>query len=170
MTKEFEIRYFLEHKVLPATLYNEGVRLMAAVMGKGAKCIHDLYAKFISAIPGYPNPYTVDDFSVHSRTYIREEDRFMVTRIGMPEPSDALLCRAVYLCYGTRGGFELYVTSELLQEGGYCICGWSDDGHHMNFGDAPEDANDEMDMAADLFWRAVEYGQQKHKSVCGGQC
>lgn len=39
----------------------------------------------------------------------------------------------------------------------------------MNFGDAPEDANDEMDMAADLFWRSVEYGQTKHKSVRGGQ-
>jgi len=169
MKKEFEMRYYLEHKLLPATLYNEGKRLMATVMSKGPKCIYSLYEKFICVNLGYSNPYSVKDFSIHSRTYVRGPEKFMVIRIGMPEPEVSPLCRAIYLCYGTRGGFELYVTSEMSPDGGYCICAWDDGRNHMNFGEAPEDANDEMDMAADLFWRSVEYGQTKHKSVRGGQ-
>lgn len=51
MKKEFEMRYYLEHKLLPATLYNEGKRLMATVMSKGPTCIHALYEKFICVNP-----------------------------------------------------------------------------------------------------------------------
>ena len=38
----------------------------------------------------------------------------------------------------------------------YLICGWTDNGRHLNFGNAPDDPSDEMDLAAELFWRSIE--------------
>ena len=94
----------------------------------------------------------------------------MVLRVEMPEPEQPLLCRAVYLCYGTKGGYELYVTSELAEDGSYYICAWSDHGAHHNFGEAPADPNDEMDMAAELFWRSINYGRKtESQGLCSSQ-
>ena len=108
--------------------------------------------------------------SVNFRTYIRDNDSCIVLRVEMPEPERPLLCRAVYLCYGTKGGYELYVTSELAEDGSYYICVWSDQGAHYNFGDAPADPNDEMDMAAELFWRSIDYGRKtESQGLCSSQ-
>ena len=156
MDLNFHVRYFMEHNALPSALYNEGARLLSSFMMTGGKTMTGFYEKAASANPSYCCPYDVADFNVNFRTYIRNEDTCMVLRVEMPEPEQALLCRAVYLCYGTKGGYELYVTSELAEDGSYYLCAWSSQGAHHNFGDAPADPSDEMDMASDLFWQLIK--------------
>lgn len=157
MDLNFHARYILEHKILPGIFYDEGPRLLRKFMLDGGKVMSEYYGRIARATPGYKSPYTEADFHVFFRTYIKDAETCMVLRVEMPVPERALLCRAVYLCYGTRGGCDLYITSELTAEMDHCVCGWSDSGHHMNFGNAPTGPNDEMDMAADLFWQSVEY-------------
>lgn len=170
MALEFEARYFLEHKALPNALYNEGARLIRSfLIDRGAYMLKQ-YNRLTEITPEYECPYTDEDFKVNFRSYIRDQEMCMVLRLEMPEPEQPLLCRAVYLCYGTKGGYELYVTSEFAEDGNYYICAWNDVGCHFNFGEAPSDPSDEMDMAADLFWRSIEYVRNiESEGVCGGQ-
>lgn len=169
MDLDFHVRYFMEHKALPSNLYTEGMRLLSRFMISGGKAMLDYYAKAEESTPFECN-YNTEDFGINFRTYIRDNDSCMVLRIEMPEPERPLLCRAVYLCYGTRGGYELYVTSELAEDGTYYICAWDEQAQHFNFGDAPSDPSDEMDMAAELFWRSINHVRKtESESVCGGE-
>lgn len=155
MNLDYYARYYVEHKALPRALYTEGVRLLRSFMLEGQDAILGYYNKVSNINQMYKCPYNRADFDVNFRTYVRGEESCVVLRVEMPQPEEPLLCRAIYLCYGTRGGYELYVTSELTEMGSYCICCWTDTVCHMNFGDAPVDPNDEMDMAAELFWNSV---------------
>ena len=169
MDLEFHIRYFIEHKALPSNLYSEGARLLSRFMISGKNAVLDYYKK-ADATTSYDCPFSLGDFDVNFRTYIRDDDSCMVLRIEMPEPEQPLLCRAVYLCYGTRGGYELYVTSELAEDGSYYICAWMERGQHINFGDAPADPSDEMDMAAELFWRSIDYVRKiESEGLCSSE-
>ena len=155
MDLNFHARYILEHKILPGIFYDEGPRLLSKFMLDGGKVMGDYYGRIAQATPSYECPYDNTDFFVSFRTYIRDAENCMILRIEMPEPERPLLCRAVYLCYGTRGGYDLYATSELAADGSHCLCAWSEDGYHINFGDAHEDPDKEMDSVVDLFWQLV---------------
>ena len=169
MDLDFHVRYFIEHKALPSNLYSEGARLISRFMISGKNAVLDYYKK-ADATSSYECNYELNDFGINFRTYIRNNDSCMVLRIEMPEPERPLLCRAVYLCYGTRGGYELYVTSELAEDGSYYICAWDELAQHHNFGDAPADPSDEMDMAAELFWRSIDYVRTtESEGICGGE-
>ena len=101
MSVGFYYRYFLEHKLLPNALYNEGSRLLSTFMINKGQAMCDFYQKVTSVTPSYPIPYDRDDCTIDFRTYIRDSESCIVLRIEMPEPEKPLLCRAVYLCYGT---------------------------------------------------------------------
>ena len=52
----------------------------------------------------------------------------------------------------------------------YYICAWTDRGQHINFGDAPADPSDEMDMAAELFWRSIDYVRKiESEGLCSSE-
>lgn len=153
MDLNFHARYILEHKILPEIFYDEGPRLLSKFMLDGGKVMANYYDKIVQATPSYECPYDKTDFFVSFRTYIRDAESCMILRIEMPEPEHALLCQAIYLCYGTRGGYDLYATKERVSDGSHCLCAWSEDGYHINFGDAYEDSDKEMDSVANLFWR-----------------
>lgn len=155
MDLNFHARYILEHKILPEIFYDEGPRLLRKFMLDGGKVMSDYYGRIVSATPSYDCPYSDTDFHVVFRTYIRDAETCMILRVGMPEPERPLLCRAIYLCYGTRGGYDLYATRELAADGSHFLCAWSEDGYHINFGDSVDDPNEEMDAVADLFWQLV---------------
>lgn len=156
MDLNFHARYILEHKILPGIFYDEGPRLLCKFMLDGGKVMNNYYERIARSTPSYECPYNDTDFSVAFRTYVRNTETCMILRIEMPEPEHALLCQAIYLCYGTRGGYDLYVTTELCSDGSHYRCAWSDDGHHINFGEALDDPNEEMDAMADMFWQLTE--------------
>lgn len=166
MTPEFSVRYFLEHKVLPVAFYGDGTHLRESFLHGAENTMYQFYQHAEETEAEYICPYKESDFAVAVRSYLRDRDSCVVLRIGLPEPDTALLCRAIYLCYGADDDSAFYVTSELAENGDYYICGWSNRGKHINFGNAPDNPSDEMDLAAQIFWRMItDGGITKLKSI-----
>lgn len=155
MRREFRIRYFLEHKVLPVAFYGDGIHLRDSLLHSSTNTMYQFYEHAEETEYEYQCPYNESDFDVAIRTYIRGDNASIIIRVGMPEPEYPLLCRAVYLCYGADDSNAFYVTSELNENGGYYICGWSNRGIHINFGETATDPSDEMDLAAEIFGRMI---------------
>lgn len=154
MSIDYDVRYFLEHKALPHALYGSGVQLMASLMQEKGAAIRGFYGKAEVENPMYRCPYAEKDFFVDYLEFPQKKDSVLVIRIRMPAPEASPLCRAVYLCYGKITPKTMYFTSELSPSGVYCLCGWSSDEVHLNFGDAPDK---EFDRIAELFWELIEH-------------
>lgn len=170
MTPEFQVRYFLEHKVLPVAFYGDGDHLKKTLVHDPKNVMLQFYEHAEDVSGAYVCPYGEEDFDLSMRTYIRDDQFCIVLRMGMPEVEAPLLCRAVYLCYGSEESSAFYVTSELAENGEYFLCGWSNKGVHFNFGEAPETKNEETDQAADLFWRMIsDGGLEQFESICRRQ-
>ena len=164
-----QVRYAVEQYALPALLYSSGPMLLLRMMGtQGAEMIK-IYNSFGEKADGFSCPYTEADFTETHTVFDREDDSVLVIRIGMPQPERALQSRAVYLCYGRKGGDNLYVTSELNVDGGFFLCGRLEGEVHVNFGDAPEKAKEELDRVAALFWEFVYGEQSEDKGLCTGE-
>ena len=170
MTPEFNVRYFLEHKVLPVAFYGDGEHLKKTLLHDPKNVMLQFYEHAEDISNDYICPYGAEDFDLSLRTYIRNDQFCIVLRMGMPEVEEQLLCRAVYLCYGSDDNDAFYVTSELAENGEYFLCGWSNKGMHINFGEAPERKSEEIDQAAELFWRMItDGGLKQFESVCRRQ-
>lgn len=150
MTLEFEARYFMEHKALPQTFYNEGTRLLNTFMLRKEAGIRGFYDRVTAANPSYHCPYSDGDFSVEYKKYTAGGS-YVVLKVGMPKPEGAPLCRAVYFVFGEHGSYEQYITSELTAEGNYFLCSWLENGSHLTLGVAPDNCKDEMDAVASMF-------------------
>ena len=145
---EFDVRYFLEHKAMPRALYATGAQLMASLMQSKGAAVRGFYRKAERANPSYQCPYSDKDFSVDYQEFTNKKDSALIIRIRMPKPEISPLCRAVYLCYGKKKPENMYFTSELSPSGDYCLCGWTRDDVHLNFGDS---SAKEFDRVAELF-------------------
>ena len=155
-------RYKVEQYLLPNELYTSSPMLLYRVMGDVNSFMERLYAEAEAEYPG-----AVFD-EVH-RVYYRDDVSVLIIRIGMPAPEDALLSRAVYLCYSSKNGENLYFTSELAKTGQYYLCCRPDSEkiRHMLCDDAPEDAAQEFDMVADRYWELViDDGIKQLESIC----
>ena len=141
MPIEFDVRYFLEHKAMPRALYATGAQLMASLMQSKGAAVRGFYRK---AERARSEEHTSELQSQHHISYAS----VLIIRIRMPEPEASPLCRAVYLCYGKKTPKNMYFTSELSPSGDYCICGWTRDEVHLNFGDS---SAKEFDRVAELF-------------------
>lgn len=167
MSLEYEIRYFLEHKALPQALHTNRAQLLASLLRGRGQAMMDFYGKAEDANPEYLCPYSAEQFSVVFREYIEKHGSVIIMRVGMPEPEQSPLCRAVYVCFGGDGCEDAYFTSELAPTGQYFLCAWPSDGVHVNYGEVPVD---DFDRVADLFWEMNQDGRgAKYKSLCSGK-
>ncbi len=164
-----QVRYAVEQYALPALLYSSGPMLLLRMMGtQGAEMIK-IYNSFGEKAEGFSCPYAEADFTETHTVFDREDDSVLVIRIEMPQPEQVLQSRAVYLCYGQKGGDNLYVTSELNTDGGFFLCGRLEDDIHVNFGAAPETGKKELEKVAALFWEFVYGEQSEDKGLCTGE-
>lgn len=146
---ELYARYFLEHKAIPNAFYQNGAQLMLELMNGSGKTIRGFYSKAEAANPGYRCPYTAGQFSVSNHLCKGRNGSMLMFRIGMPEPEQSPLCRAIYLCYGKHGMVNRCYTSELSPDGAYFVCSWSESGAHANYGEA---VGKEEDFVEKLYW------------------
>ena len=168
MALEYEMRYFLEHKALPQALRYSRAQLLASLLSGRGQAMIDFYAKAESANPSYRCPYAPEQFSTSYREYINQNRSVFIMRIGMPEPEQSPLCRAVYVCFAGDGCEDAYFTSELTPDGRYFLCAWGDNDIHMNYG---EETAESFDRIAELYWEMnQDGGQAKHKSIRRGEC
>lgn len=155
-------RYVVEQYLLPDELYTSGPMLLSRMLCDVQAVMEEFYS---IAEADYPGPV----FEENHRVYYRDGASILIIRIGMPAPKDALLSRAVYLCFCDKNGENLYFTSELAETGKYFLCCRPDSQiiTHMLCCDAPQDAGKEFDMVADRYWELIfENGLEQLESVC----
>lgn len=88
-----EIRYLLEHRLLPHWFFEQKMQLIGLLLRDQEvlyRIIGDLFEK-----EGIENPYTADQFAV---TVSKPDDK-MVVRISFPEPEEEPLCYCSYLFF-----------------------------------------------------------------------
>ena len=164
MKKVRNTRLHVEQHLIPAALYSDGPMLLYRLMGDATAEIRKFYSQ-----AGIEN---LDLFvQENHRVYYREDTSVLVIRIGMPDPEDVLQSRAVYLCYCSKNGDNLYFSSELAEEGNYLLCCKPDSKiFHMICGDAPDDTQKEFDMVADCYWELmINDGLKELESVCSSR-
>ena len=127
--------------------------LLYEVMGGSGKEMLRLYEK-----AGKDCPFSAEQFSETHQEFFRDHDAILVIRIAMPEPKDVLDCRAIYLCYSRTGSHNMLFSSELGKDGMFFLCGWDWNNRHLNFGLAPEEAQDETDNVASYYWEMMKNG------------
>lgn len=112
------VRYLVEHRLIPHSIYTNGLALSFSLMTAPG----DTMAQFFqdaALIAAGAISVTPDDFSESCQAFEQEDDRLLIVRIGMPEPQEAPQCRAVYVCFSRNEGKRLYFTSELDENGKY---------------------------------------------------
>ena len=157
-------RHAVEQILLPHDLYSHGPTLLHEAL-RNINILMEGYYK--SACADYPGPV----FESTLREYVRDNDSVLIIRIGMPAPETAMLSRSVYLCFSDKDQDNLYLTSELAKDGRYYLCcrPYSKIIRHMICADAPENAADEFDMIAGLYWELViQDGIKQFESLCAG--
>ena len=152
------IRYLVEHRALPHQFYESGPMLLYNVLGNPGDILTAIYNAVVVDGESKACPYLPEEFSETHRVYVRDHDSVLVVRIEMPAPTEKTTCRAVYLCYGQYGGYHMYFTSELSSKGRFCLCGWDETFRHVNFGEAPDKPEDEMDNVSTFFWEMAKNG------------
>lgn len=158
MTTSAKARYEFEHKLLPWFLFQEKSEFISTIMKEREDIIHSLWDFFIYRRTGEQYPYSESDITFVPRIYMNGDDSRMIIRIGMPTPLSNLLCRYVYLCYDSKTGSIAYFTSERSVSAmiPYMLCGWSPNGMHLNYGQAPVDPEDEFEMVIQIFSTAIK--------------
>lgn len=145
------VRYLVERRLIPRSIYTNGLALSFSLMTAPG----DTMAQFFqdaARIAAGATTVTSDDFSELCQAFEKDDDRLLIVRIGMPEPQEATQCRAVYVCFSRNEGKRLYFTSELDENGKYRLCAWCQDERYLNFGVALEEVQDEIERIAALFW------------------
>lgn len=107
MALEYKTRYFLEHKALPQALRTSRAQLLATLLRGKGEAMMGFYTKAEKANPTYHCPYTAEQFSTSYREYINQNRSVFIMRIGMPEPEQSPLCRAVYIRYDSNSRIGL---------------------------------------------------------------
>ena len=157
-------RLLVEQHLIPDALYSDGPMLLYRLMGDATTEMRKFYSR-----AGLEN----SDLTVQEnhRVYYRDEASVLVIRIGMPAPERVLQSKAIYLCYCSKNGDNLYFSSELAADGNYLLC--CRPGNiiaHMICGDAPDDEQKEFDMVADCYWELmINDGLKELESICSGR-
>ena len=143
---EYSPRYSVEHKMLPYWFYNCGPRFLGQLLSERGTYMCSLYDHYLD---GMSNPFTPSDFTFVPRIFCEGASTIMILQIIMPQPTRALLCRAIYLCTEVPTGKRLYITSEYDDNGKFELCAWTETRFHFNFFTVrPED---ELEQVLEVF-------------------
>ena len=98
MTGIHEIRYTLEHRMLPGWLYGEGQRL-TELLTERPLFVYEVLCDILKK-EGLENPYRGEDFETERICADSSVDeKITVLKLTLPEPEDAPLCYRIYMIY-----------------------------------------------------------------------
>lgn len=163
MKPQTDRRYIVEQHLLPNWLYQSGPLLLNQILKGVGPIMTKLYSDAGAKTPD-PNAFTGT-----YRVFCRGDISVLILRIGMPQPKGVLLSRAVYLCYCSKNGDDLYFMSELAENGQYLLCCKPNSKKikHMLCCEAPGDINEEFELVADRYWGLVsDDGIRELESLC----
>ena len=140
----YQVRYYFEHQMLPASYYDMPEEVLTFLQEEGP---YELWRRVTESF-GLDPTYAEADFRAE---VLEDTDEVRILRLNLPEPDGNTLCPRVYFVYYPETGNGAYVTveSDTFMPDAYFICGWTPDGTHMNYGSIDIPADDAA-LAAEL--------------------
>ena len=125
----YQVRYYFEHQLLPASFYDTPDDVLAFLKEDGP---YELWRRVTESF-GLDPTYAESDFRME---VVENEGGIEIARLSLPEPDGNTLCPRVYFVSYPETGKLAYVTveSDTFMPDAYFICGWTPDGTHLNFG------------------------------------
>ncbi|MBE6129113.1 MAG: hypothetical protein E7185_07545 [Erysipelotrichaceae bacterium] len=139
MSKEKEIRYFIEHQLVRKWFFEEGKQFTGTLAEH-----NEIFPRMVRQIfyeNGCEYPYTDDQFTVAA---LHLEGDIYCISIGMPEPEYEGECHQILMIFDRSFSSQAYFTIEygqsLIEDQTlrYC-CEWTEKGEHLNYGQCSED-------------------------------
>lgn len=125
-----EIRYVIEHRLLPDAFFAHSSLFIANVLMTDGKFIHQIYQE-ISSEEDVECLYSPDDFSIEK---VPTETNIHCIVIHMPKPVTTPQCKMVCITFDDNGGSLHYITLEkddFKDDFTNVICEWTQSGDHL---------------------------------------
>ncbi len=132
-----EVRYQLEHRMLPGWFYGEGARLIG-VLEQDQAFLYKVMNRLLEQ-EGIANPYRAEQFQA---TFVSVNESVMALRLTLPEPEDEPLCYELVMIFDrnyTRTGFYTIEKGSGVGVERMFLCGWDRDWSHQNYGSCAPD-------------------------------
>lgn len=149
MDKIHTIRHEFEQSILVKAFQKRRASLLSALMQRRESFLLDYYKQVELKEPHYQCPYDPADFSVSISEFKQTSHSVLIARLGMPEPTQQLDCRSVYLCFGSEGSCDLYITVERSETGEWTIYRWQGSNKKTL---AHTSNNEEFDQVLAIYW------------------
>ena len=156
-----QARYMLEHRLIPELLYSEGITFMRLIADE-KNILNKILLETLER-DGVANPYGNNAITVKPFT-IKD---IIIVKIIFPEPEEEPLCYEAYAFYDTmneRAGYYCLEKGGILGEQPF-ICGWNQDGVHMNFDNCSFDREEVFVNMLRLFLDDEDEEEQKLSAV-----
>ena len=131
-------RYMFEHRLIPDLLYKEGLGFMASIVSEG-NVLNKIFLEMLEKHE-IENPYGEEAIKVEP---FRIKD-IIVARIIFPEPEEEPLCYESYAFFDTvneRAGYYCLEKGGTIDDEPF-LCGWSEDGVHLNYNNCSFDRDE----------------------------
>ena len=151
MTKQFlDIVYYLEHRFIPETLFDEEHDLIRALATR-ENVLYEIFDGMCDE-KKEQNPFSPEDFKVNS---FHVRDDWFALDITFPSPERTPLCYAMYIFYKNDGSGKGCFTVERgkNEKGIECgfLCEWKQDKSHINYGPKLLSETEARDIFEDAF-------------------
>lgn len=142
-----EIRYLFEHRLLPQWLYREKETLISVLLQKDKNMAFQIFSD-ICKKENVEMPYKEEQYRIIPYGL---SDKAAAVCLQLPSAEVSPQCERVYFVFDQeKEKFAFYS----VEKGAFdynVLCGWSEDGGHLNYGKCPEDENEELKRLLDLF-------------------
>ncbi len=153
---DFQIRFGIEHNILPSRLNQEPIYMITSIIAEKGAFINNYYRN-IYAQHKKPSPYTFEEFDVSAPFDV---EGAKVVRIEMPKTNlTNTLCERIYIVYNHNYTKHLYVTVESFDQQ-LKMCMWAD-GVHEQIGDI---SDNELNMLEKIIVDE-EIAEEKYSDV-----
>ncbi len=142
------LRYSLEHKLLPIWFYDHKDAFVETLKKDGGK-FPCMVMTELCAKGGQQMPYTEASYTVENHDL--GNDMGMLV-LNMPAPNGFTLCRRVYFVYDYAFEKLLYYTSEQSFDDRFALCAWTQTAEHVNYGPAPNEPKAERERVKELYF------------------
>jgi len=127
-----EIRYQLEHVLLPKKFYYDKIDFVCSLLNDRAYLFNMIDEMF--KVLNLTNPYQISDFNVQE---LKLGEEVMVIKLTFPEPEEEPLCYCCYLFFDTgfkNSEYYLVEMGKIFDNTEPFICSWKPDGTYNKYG------------------------------------
>ncbi len=120
-------RYEFEHQILRDQFYLHPGQLIQYIMRENGLY---QFASVIEQKTSWTNPYHAEDLHVDA---LRWNSDISLVSIELPEPEYTPLCYRIHMFFSDDYSKLRYYTIEISFDGSACLCGWDQNGNHLNY-------------------------------------